>query len=94
MSGELGSETYIDLLLLSLQLGLHQKPSRSKTTIFIRIWCRKVGVFEFSRISRRDRVEEKKKIEFFIYLFFCTSSAMSGLGLPNLVAQFAVVHEI
>ena len=69
MGGELGNQTYIDLLessaLFPPNFTLIGKDD-IYTNLLWKIWC-----FEFSRISRRDRVgkEKKKKMIFFIYFF-------------------------
>ena len=50
--------------------------------IFLRLLFGKVGAFEFSRISRRDRVENKKKYNFYTRFIFCVCNVVSGAALP------------
>ena len=67
--GELGNETYVDVLLES-------SASYSPSFILIGsddlytnlVW--KSCAFEFSRISRRDRVGKKQTLRFFIHITF------------------------
>ena len=78
MGGEFGNETYIDVIRVSSALS-PPNFTRSGTTIFIRFLCGKVDVFEFSRISRRDRVGgEKTNIIFHIYVYSACAVVVSG----------------
>ena len=63
----------ISMFFLCPQHCLHQISLWSETTILLRIWRRLVGAFEFSRISRRDRLwEEKKMLDFLVqFWFYC-----------------------
>ena len=93
MSGELGNETYIDLLLVSPALSppnfILIENDSFHTNLVSKSWC----FWVFADISARSS-RKKKRLEFFIYVFFGTISGVSGLVLPIFVAQFAVVHEI
>ena len=92
MGGELGNETYIDPLLVSSALSPPKliliKNDNIYTNLVSKSWC--FGVF--AGISARS--SRKKKLRFFIYVFFRAISGVSGLVLPTFVAQFTVVHEV
>ena len=75
MDGELGGETYIDVLLVSSAL----PPTKFHLDRERRFWfefsVEKLVAFEFSRISRRDR---KLRFFFFSSFFFACAALCQG----------------
>ena len=74
MGGELGNQTYIDLLessaLFPPNFTLIGKDD-IYTNLLWKIWC-----FEFSRISRRDRVGKEKKKNDIFHILFCEGAML------------------
>ena len=87
MFGELGNETYIDILL---EYSALSTPNFTliRSDDFIRIKCGKVGSFEFfAVISARSSLGRKSPFNFhvpgtFFLLVLCVSN-VSGSALPN-----------
>ena len=86
MGGELGSETYIDVSLVSSASSppMFTLFGCSGTTFFFffRISYGKVGAFEFSRISRRDRIGKKNLPGIFVYISHVQRCARVRSALP------------
>ena len=86
MGGELGNKTYIDDLLESSacecppNFTLIDRIFYFCTDLFI-LKVGKVGAFELSRISRRDRVGKNKASKCFIcFVFWHVQCGVSGSG--------------
>ena len=91
MGGELGNETYIDLLVSS---ALSTKFHLDRKRQFLYECSVKKLVFLGFRGYLGEIESVTKKCWNFSYTFFFAQSVVSGLVLPIFVAQFAVVHEI
>ena len=80
MGGELGKETYIDVLLESSASSTKFDLDRERRFLYD-VSVEKLVRLSFVDISRRDRVGKKKNSEFFIYFYFVMCNVVSGSAL-------------